>query len=256
MGEFTSIGWCHFTFNPWIGCSPVSLACSECYAAKAARRWKGRERGIELWKRRGPRQVTSASYWHQPVRWDKARMLGSEKYRVFAASQADVFENRRDLDELRARLFTLYAATPNLVWMNLTKRIEDVPDLVPWGEDWPGNVWLGTSVESQRYADTRVDALRRIPAKVRFLSVEPLVEPVRLNLDGIHLVIVGGMSGPKHARYPLQAEWVRSVRDQCADAGTAFFFKQWGGLHPKDGGKVLDGREWCEFPDEPRLVAA
>src|SRR5580693_6592048 len=110
MGETTAIDWAHFTFNPWVGCAPVSPACAGCYAAAWAKQRRGLERGRDLWRRNGPRQVTTASYWHQPVKWDKERALGSEKYRVFAASLADVFEDRRDLDEPRARLGTLIAA--------------------------------------------------------------------------------------------------------------------------------------------------
>jgi protein gp37 len=138
---------------------------------------------------------------------------------------------------------------PHLSWQLLTKRPEHVAGLVPWGDgSWPPNVWLGTSAESQRWADERIPVLRGIPARVRFLSAEPLTEAVTLDLDGISWVIVGGMSGPRWRRHVLRPEWARSVRDQCLSAGAAFFLKQWGGLHPKDGGKELDGRQWCEFP--------
>jgi protein gp37 len=250
MGAETDIGWTDHTFNPWIGCSRVSPACAACYAAAWARQRRGLERGTELWKRHGPRQVTTPSYWRQALKWDAEAAAGLTGPKVFAASLADVFEDHPDLDEPRSWLFDLIGQTPNLTWQLLTKRIENVASMVPWAT-WPGNVWLGTSVESQPYADARPGILASIPALVRFLSVEPLTEPVLLPLDGIHWVILGGLSGARYKRHVLQAAWARSVRDQCADAGAAFFFKQWGGLHAKDGGKELDGREWCDFPVPP-----
>jgi protein gp37 len=246
MGAETDIGWTDHTFNPWIGCSRVSPACAACYAAAWARQRRGTERGTALWKRNGPRQVTTPAYWRQPLKWDAEAAAGLTGPKVFAASLADVFEDHPDLDEPRSWLFDLIGQTPHLAWQLLTKRIENVPAMVPW-QTWPANVWLGTSVEGQRYTE-RAEVLASIPARVRFLSVEPLTEPVRLPLGGIHWVILGGMSGPRYKRHVLEPGWARSVRDQATAAGAAFFFKQWGGLHAKDGGKELDGREWCDFP--------
>jgi protein gp37 len=147
------------------------------------------------------------------------------------------------------------AATPWHTYQILTKRADRVRRLGP-ELDWPPNVWMGVSIENQVYA-FRARRLREVAAAVRFLSVEPLLGPVKLDLDGIHWVIVGGESGP-HAR-PMDLEWVRQVRDQCLAAGVAFFFKQWGGRWPKAGGRLLDGRAWDEFPEPatlPPLLAA
>lgn len=110
---------------------------------------------------------------------------------------------------------------------------------------WPDNVWMGVSVENQKYVH-RVDYLRQVPAKVRFLSCEPLLGPLELDLTDIHWVITGGESGPKHR--PVKEEWVRSIRDQCQKATVSFFHKQWGGTRPKSNGRALDGRTWNEMP--------
>src|SRR5438132_97692 len=136
-------------------------------------------------------------------------------------------------------------ATPQHTYQILTKRADRVRRLAPVLE-WPPNVWMGVSVENQVFA-FRAKRLAQVPAAVRFLSVEPLLGPVTLDLTSINWVIVGGESGP-HAR-PMHPDWARGVRDQCVAAGVAFFFKQWGGRTPKAGGRVLDGRTWDEFPN-------
>ena len=247
MGSVTGIGWTDHTFNPWIGCSRVSPACAGCYAADSRTHAIISAREGNLWRRNGPRHITTST-WSDPPRWNREAQTAGVAAKVFAASLADVFEGRADLDEPRERLWALIGATPWLRWQLLTKRPENVAEMVPWGDDWPANVWLGTSAEGQRWADERIPVLETIPAKVLFLSVEPLIELVQLDLTAIDWVILGGMSGRNYKRHELQPEWARSIRDQCAAADTAFFFKQWGGLHSKDGGKVLDGREWCDFP--------
>jgi len=135
----------------------------------------------------------------------------------------------------------------------LTKRARRLAELAP-SLPWPSNVWQGVSVENARYT-SRVTDLVKVPAAVRFLSVEPLLGPIpHLPLDGIDWVIVGGESGPGHR--PIQPEWVRVIRNQCADTGVAFFFKQWGGPTPKAGGRTLDGQEWSEMPATPRAPVA
>ncbi len=130
------------------------------------------------------------------------------------------------------------------IFQILTKRHERLVELAP-SLPWPENVWMGVSVENQKYAH-RVDYLRQVPAKVRFLSCEPLLGPLELDLTGVHWVITGGESGPKHR--PIDAEWVRSIRDQCHDTNVAFFHKQWGGSRPKSKGRLLDGRTHDEMP--------
>lgn len=170
---------------------------------------------------------------------------------MFCASLADVFDNQAQ-PTWRADLWGLIRGTPNLDWQLLTKRPQNMPRMLPddWGSGYP-NVWLGTTVENRTEASRRIPLLLAVPAIVRFLSVEPLLEgmtfPLRDSRGGaIDWVIVGGESGPRFR--PMKPQWVRQIRDQCVHEGVALFFKQWGGLRPKSGGRTLDGREWDEFP--------
>lgn len=230
MGTDTKIEWAHHTFNPWSGCEKVSAGCANCYAAALP---PGMRRGAE-WGKDRPRVVASESYWRQPLTWNRAAAKAGERHRVFCASTADVFEANEELDDDRARLFFLVQVTPHLDWLLLTKRPEYA---VEWwrrqtGQAWPANAWIGTSVEDQRAADARIPHLLKLPARVRFLSMEPLLGAVAPDLTGISWVIVGGESG-RHAR-PMHPDWARALRDQCTAAGVAFFFKQWGEWLPID----------------------
>jgi len=167
---------------------------------------------------------------------------------------ADVFEDRLDLDEPRARLFRLIAETPELDWLLLTKRPENMLRLAPtsWVPSWPANVWAGTTVEDQRRADERIPELARVPAVVRFLSCEPLLEPVDLGqlsafrAEAIDWVICGGESGPG-ARL-MEPAWALLLARQCEHYGAHFFFKQWGGVDKSLRGRTLAGRTWDEIP--------
>lgn len=235
----------------------------------------------------------SENYWKQPYKWNKDAAKRGERQRVFCASMADVFEDHPQVVDARARLFNLILDTPNLDWLLLTKRPENIMDMVPadWRNGFPENVWIGTSVENQEQANKRIPALLDVPASVRFLSCEPLLSAVDLEEAGaiesagpawagynshIDWVIAGGESG--HGARPMYPQWARSLRDQCVDAGVAFFFKQWGEFLPFDqcvaagvkmpivdavnyaftgapvrvgkkrAGRLLDGREWNEFP--------
>jgi protein gp37 len=163
---------------------------------------------------------------------------------------ADVFDNQVP-EQWRAELWELIRQTPALDWMLLTKRPQNIAKMLPadWGRGWP-NVWLGTTTENQTEADRRIPHLRAVPAVIRFLSCEPLLSQVRPDLARIHWVISGGESGPQHR--PMQPEWARSLRDQCAAAGVEFFHKQNGGVTSKAGGKLLYGRLHCEFPQRLR----
>lgn len=284
----SEISWTHHTFNPWWGCARISPGCVHCYADTLASRW-----GHELWRRHGPRRAMSDNYWRQPLTWNRKAADTDGPVRVFCASMADVFEGHPEpevralQDKERARLWDLIEATPNLTWMLLTKRPENVAGMVPWGDEWPGTAWMGVSAEDQRRADERIPILRSIPAVVRFVSTEPLIGPVKLRDEWItsellgfgpfgaetspciSWVICGGESG-REAR-PMRPDWARSLRDQCAAAGVAFHFKQWGEYAPtgavvarrdtdwhpveeisrvgkKAAGRLLDGREWNEFP--------
>jgi protein gp37 len=251
MGENTKIEWCDHSWNPWVGCTKISPACDHCYAES----WAKRTGHPELWQ--GNRRRTSAANWKQPIKWNREATERGIRFRVFCASLADVFDNACD-DQWRADLFGLIRLTPNLDWQLLTKRIGNVPTMlrVLGDEAMPPNVWLGATVVNQEEADRDIPKLLSVPAAVRFLSMEPLLGPVTLNpwllsehgrrhigaQPGISWVIVGGESGA-HAR-PMNPAWVRSLRDQCAKAQVAFFFKQHGEWVPAPPRGQRDG-----FPD-------
>jgi protein gp37 len=164
---------------------------------------------------------------------------------------SDLFHEDVDIELIKQAL-EIMASTSRHTYQILTKRADRLRRLGS-SLDWPPNVWMGVSIENQTYA-FRANRLREVPAAVRFLSVEPLIGPVTLDLAGIHWVIVGGESGP-HAR-PMDVAWARSVRDQCLAAGVALFFKQWGGRTPKAGGRLLDGRTWEQFPESAAALLA
>lgn len=261
MGENSNIEWTDHTFNPWRGCAKVSPACAHCYAETLSKR---NPTVLGEWGRDARRPVASENYWRQPLKWNRQAEAEGRRLRVFCASLADVFENRTDLDPHRRRLWELIAQTPHLDWLLLTKR----PDtMATWADSfgWPDNAWAGTTVEDQRRADERIPHLLRVPARVRFLSVEPLLGSVDLEWvgsddapynrynaltgdcadtwtmgkgvawdwierDQVHWVIVGGESGP--GARPMHPAWVRALRDQCVAAGVPFHFKQWGAWAP------------------------
>lgn len=247
MGKNSTIEWTHHTFNPWWGCAKVSPACRNCYAEAWAIRI-----GLPVWGNESPRRFFGEDHWNAPFAWNREAEAGRTRRRVFCASMADVFEDRRDLDPWRARLWSLIESTPWLDWLLLTKRPDHVGRLVPWGADWPRNVWLGTSVETQGWALKRAPKLLDYPAVVRFVSCEPLLgaldlkrwlPPKRKAASGsgenpptpteryfIDWVIAGGESGPR-AR-PMNPAWVEDLRDQCTAAGVPFHFKQWGHWRP------------------------
>ena len=182
----TSIAWTQaedgskgYTFNPWIGCSKVSEGCKNCYAET----FTNNRMGLKLWRPEAARQVTSADNWRGPRRWHRKALADGVRRRVFCASLADVFEDRPELLEPRARLFRLIEETPGLDWQLLTKRPENMRRLAEaagWAGAWPGHVWAGCTVESQRRANERIPILAEVPASVRFLSVEPLLEALEL----------------------------------------------------------------------------
>lgn len=182
------------------------------------------------WGPAGARVRTSPANWRQPLKWNQEARAAGNAENVFCASLADIYEDREELKPWRADLFDLIWATPWLNWMILTKRPENVTRLTPARYQdgrFPGNIWLGTSVENQAAADERIGNLGRVPARVHFLSMEPLLGAVELEFPSVvDWVIVGGESGPD-AR-PMHPAWVRSIRNKCRDYGCAFFFKQWG----------------------------
>ncbi len=251
MGKNTRIAWASHTFNCWVGCMKVSDGCARCYAETLMHRY-----GRNVWGQDAPRERTTTANWRKPISWNREAAEAGERARVFCASLADVFEARDDLDPWRADLWRLIEETKSLDWLLLTKRPEEMVKRGPadWKDGWPDNAWAGTTTESQRWFDERRDHLLAVPAKIRFLSVEPIVGPVDFSgkLDGIHWVIVGAESG--HGARPMDYDWVRSIRDQTKEAGAAFFYKQ----AIIDGKKVelpeIDGRSWGEIPGYPDAV--
>lgn len=248
----SSIEWTHHSFNPFWGCQKVSPGCEHCYAETFARRL-----GKTLWGPGSDRKHASEAMWKEPLRWARRAKERGRRERVFCASMADVFEDRPDLDAARARLFKLIESTPELDWLLLTKRPQNMLRMVPahWDLLWPKHVWAGCTVEDQRRASERIPDLARVPAVVRFVSCEPLLEAVDLRaVDAlgwntfrwVSWVIVGGESGP--GARPMRAAWAQSLRSQCEEAGAHFFFKQWGGTDKSATGRLLDGRTWDEVP--------
>ena len=220
MAENTKIEWATHSFNPWIGCTKISRACDHCYAESMTRRWGH----PELWE--GERRRTSEAYWKKPLGWNQRAASSGERPRVFCASLADVFDNQVP-GEWRADLWKLVRATPNLDWLLLTKRPQNIEWMLPQGwypDGWP-NVWLGATCEDQLEYDRRfVPHLARLPARVRFISYEPALGPLKLGDSPPHWVIAGGESGPKARRTP--EAWFRDMRDECQRKRVAFFQKQ------------------------------
>lgn len=245
MADDTKIEWADSTMNPWIGCTKIAPACDHCYAADMAKRYGWVEWGNH------PRKRTSDALWAKPRQWQKnAAAFYAEhgrKRRVFCASLADVFDNQVP-SEWRSDLWGLIAATPDLNWLLLTKRPQNIEKMLPTDSIWnmiKSHVWLGTTVEDQEHADRNIPHLLQHDAAVRFISVEPMLGPIDLNINwpdgslvnsltrngnGLDWVIAGGESGP-HAR-PSHPDWFRDLRDQCAAAGVPFLYKQWGEWAP------------------------
>jgi protein gp37 len=250
MGKNSKIEWTHHTFNPWWGCVKVSAACKHCYAEMWSRRL-----GKEIWGRNTRRRFFSEQHWRQPLMWNRHAENTKSRKRVFCASMGDVFEDRDDLDVWRERLWELIEKTPSLDWLLLTKRPERIAGCVPWHDTWPQNVWLGTTVETQHWAEKRIPHLIANRSVVRFLSCEPLLGPLDLTAwlgADINWVIAGGESGAKSR--PSQPLWFRSLRDQCAETGVAFHFKQWGNWTPTRKTKNADGAARFELANGEIMV--
>ena len=240
MAGRSSIEWTEATWNPVTGCTKVSPGCAHCYAETFAERWRGipghpYEQGFDL--RLWPHRL------EQPLHWTRPRM-------IFVNSMSDIFHEEIP-SEFIADVFDVMVRAPQHTFQVLTKRPDRLLELA--GDlPWPENVWMGVTIENRRFVH-RADALRLVPAAVRFISAEPLLGRLEgLNLEGIDWLICGGESGPRHR--PVKAEWVRELRDRCVEEGVAYFFKQWGGHRPKTGGRELDGRSWDELP-QVRAIA-
>lgn len=238
MADGSAIERTDATWNPVTGCTKITAGCDNCYAARFSERWRGIpghpfENGFDLTLR--PERMT------QPLAWKRSRM-------IFVNSMSDLFHKEVPRTFIDMVFDTMERADWH-VFQVLTKRSSLMLDYLNSryrNASPPAHIWLGVSVEDGRPA-SRIAHLRQAPAAVRFLSVEPLIGGVGpVDLTGIHWVIAGGESGP--GARPMKIDWAREIRDQCAEQNVAFFFKQWGGIRPKTGGRDLDGREWNELP--------
>jgi protein gp37 len=234
MPDRSRIEWTEATWNPVTGCSKVSPGCAHCYAETFAERFRGvpghpYEQGFDL--RLWPDRLG------MPLRWSRPRM-------IFVNSMSDLFHEGIPDQYIRS-VFNVMRQASQHTFQVLTKRHERLAMLASQ-LDWPANVWMGVSIENRRFVH-RADALRRVPAAVRFISAEPLIGRLEgLCLDSIDWVIAGGESG--YRRRPVCEDWLIELHDDCASRGIPFFFKQWGGRTPRAGGRVLQGREWSEWP--------
>jgi protein gp37 len=245
MADKSAIEWTNATWNPVTGCTKISAGCDNCYAERFSERFRGVagnafENGFDLTLR--PARLM------QPLSWRRPRM-------IFVNSMSDLFHKKVPREFVDSVFDTMENADWH-VFQLLTKRSSRMRDYVNaryGNRPAPNHIWLGVSVEDGTKL-SRTRHLRETKCGVRFLSVEPLIGSIgKIDLAGIHWVIVGGESGPR-AR-PMQVNWAREVRDQCVEAKVPFFFKQWGGFRPKAGGRELDGRKWDEFPSARNFAA-
>lgn len=240
MAQKTSIEWTNATWNPVTGCTKISAGCDNCYAERFSERFRGVpghpfEEGFDLTLR--PARL------EQPLSWKQPKM-------IFVNSMSDLFHKEIPVEHIDKVFDTMEKAHWH-TFQVLTKRSSLMKKYINKrykNTIAPANIWLGVSVEDGT-KKSRIQHLLDTRANVRFLSIEPLIGPIgKLDLKGIHWVIVGGESGPHHR--PIEEKWVTNIRDQCVKKGVAFFFKQWGGFRPKENGRKLERKTWSEFPAE------
>lgn len=246
MSDKSKIEWTDATWNPVRGCTKISPGCLNCYAETFAERWRGIsghpfEFGFDL--RIVPEKLGD------PLRWGTPR-------KIFVNSMSDLF-HKEVSDEYIVKVARVMAAANWHTYQVLTKRADRLTALLKGKLKFAADqshIWWGVSVENKQHGLPRIDLLRSAPAKMRFLSIEPLLEDLgSFNLDGISWAIVGGESGP--GARPMKAEWVRNIRRQCRAAKVAFFFKQWGGVRKAEAGRELDGKTYDEFPQGKNVEA-
>ena len=237
MGIKSDIEWTESTWNPVTGCTKISEGCRNCYAERMACRLKAMGQvnyagGFEV--------RTHENTLSTPLKWRKGRI-------IFVNSMGDLFHEKVPFSFI-SRVFQVMCRASQHIFQVLTKRSENLEPLsrkLPW----PENVWLGVTVENADYK-RRMDDLRRTPAKIKFVSFEPLLGPVsKIDFRDINWAIVGGESGPRARR--VEADWVKEIRDQCLKSHVPFFFKQWGGKGRKKDGRTLEGRTWDQMPALP-----
>ncbi|MCA9705324.1 MAG: phage Gp37/Gp68 family protein [Myxococcales bacterium] len=242
MSDGSAIEWTDATWNPVRGCVKISPGCKHCYAKTFAERWRGLPnhpygQGFDL--RLVPEKLD------EPLRWRKPR-------RIFVNSMSDLFQQGVPVAFVR-RVFEVMNQAPWHTYQVLTKRADRMRAItraLPRALVDQPQIWLGVTVENRKHGLPRIEHLQRVPAQVRFLSVEPLLEDLgEIDLGGIHWVIVGGESGP--GARPMSEAWVLSILEQCRSASVPFFFKQWGGVHKRRNGRTLRGRTFDELPPDP-----
>lgn len=243
MADKSRIEWTEATWNPTTGCDRISSGCDHCYALTLSARLKAM--GKAKYQNDGDPRTSGPGFGltvHPdtlalPYKWRSPRT-------VFVNSMSDLFHARVPRSFIQ-QVFDVMAETPQHTYQVLTKRARRLASMAD-DLSWPENVWMGVSVEDASQLH-RIDDLRKTPAHVRFLSCEPLLGPLdNMQLHDIHWVIAGGESGPSYR--PVDADWIRGIRDACHRADVPFFFKQWGGRTPKAGGRMLDGRTWDDQP--------
>jgi len=239
MARGTGIEWTEATWNPVTGCNKVSPGCKHCYAERMAERLQAMEQTNYA---HGFALTLQPHMLELPLSWKRPQT-------IFVNSMSDLFHDDVPIAYIQ-RVFDVMRRAHWHRFQVLTKRANRLSRITRLGPfiDWPPNVWMGVSVENADYVD-RIKRLRETGAAVKFLSLEPLLGPLPdLNLRGIDWVIVGGESGP--GARPMDPAWVTDIRDQCVAAGVPFFFKQWGGVHKKKAGRLLDGRVWDQMPHQ------
>jgi protein gp37 len=230
----SAIEWTESTWNPLTGCTKISPGCKHCYAERMAKRLQAMGQPNYA---SGFKLAMHEPVLDKPLEWRKPQV-------IFVNSMSDLFHEKVPVYFIQKTFDVMRRANWHQFQV-LTKRAERLAELSPQ-IDWPENVWMGVSVENQEYL-SRIDCLRLTGARVKFLSLEPLLGPIhQLNLAGINWAIVGGESGP--GARPVMQEWVTDIRDQCVNAHVPFFFKQWGGVQKKRAGRELEGRTWDEMP--------
>jgi protein gp37 len=240
MATNSDIEWTDSTWNPVTGCTKISPGCKHCYAERLAKRLQAMgqanyRNGFEVTLQ--PKMLELPLHWKTPKR-------------IFVNSMSDLFHDKVPTEYIK-RVFDVMRRADWHQYQVLTKRSERVRKLSP-ELHWAPQIWMGVSVENEKYV-SRIDDLRKTGAHVKFLSLEPLLGPLkRLNLKGIDWAIVGGESGP--GARPIDPAWVTNLRDQCLRAGVPFFFKQWGGVRKSTTGRTLEGRTWDQMPVSPELV--
>ena len=240
MATNSHIEWTDATWNPVTGCTKISPGCKHCYAERLSKRLKAMGQANY---RNGFKVTLQPQMLELPLRWRSPK-------RIFVNSMSDLFHESVQTDYIK-RVFDVMGRAHWHQYQVLTKRSDRVLKLSKELE-WAPQIWMGVSVENEAYT-YRIDALRKTAAHVKFLSLEPLLGPLkRLNLRGINWAIVGGESGP--GARPVDPEWVTEIRDQCLRSGVPFFFKQWGGFQKKKTGRSLEGRTWDEMPVDTELV--